>query len=697
MRKVLIIVVSFLLFVCAQIISYAQDKINNLHILKDWQVKGMAKSAMRMGDVYQARDFLKEWNRRDPKNTKIALKLGSYYFKARDYGNAEKILAKIVAGYPDSYPEAKFYYAQILKIYGDYEGALVHLQALRRKYRRLGGTGLTRFRLDNEIAGCQKGIESRDIMVKTEVSWLNKTINSPHIEFGPVLLGESTFVYGSANLDSTAYIDLSGPYKARRNFYMAKRNNEEWTGGLKPEPPFENFNNFDTGRGVFSGDRKRFYSVQCHMDQSGVNICHLFVSKLNEGKWGKPEKLGKKINHPRYNSTQPAIGTCFSSSLEIIYFVSNRKGGAGGQDIWFTVYDKRTGEYKKAENAGAFINTQQDEITPFFDLPSHKLYFSSNGWPTMGGYDIFYAKGDMTTWEPPVNIGLPVNSSYDDLNFVQNHSGKFGIFASNRPGSLSLSHQACCDDLYVFNETESPRVLVTGKLVKEDVIKESGKFKPISGNQNENKLLDDLLPNQLVTVQMLKDSTSSVLLQEIQTNNKGEFELWVEPGMDFFITVENPAIINKRFSFSTKQSLKAQVLDVSTISLKSISEESVIIDNIYYQFDQVELAISAKLAIDTTLLLLLTTYPSIKVEISSHTDNLGDEGYNLRLSEKRAKEVLTYLVSKGINANRLTAKGYGEKQPIKENQKPDGSDNPEGREQNRRTEFKITGIYENQF
>lgn len=691
MRKVLI----FTYLILFGTIWHSNSQIHDnadLKNLKFWKIKGMARSAMRINDAYQARNFLEEWHRRDPQNVQVSIMLANNYLKARDYEKAGYLYTRITANYPDKYPEAQFYKAQILKINREYEEALTILQTLRRRYRRLSGTGITRFRLDNEIAGSMMGIASREMMVKTVVSRLNETINSPHIEFGPILLGESSFVYGSSNMDSEELIPVNAPYSANRQFYKAKKIEEEWTGGITPDPPFNNLPDFDTGRGAFSVDGKRFYSVQCFLNHQGKYICHLHVSHLEGGKWSDPVKLDKKINHPRFNSTHPAVGTCFSTTLEVIYFVSDRKGGAGGLDIWFTVYDKQTKQYRKAENAGVFINTAQDEITPFFDLPSHQLYFSSNGWTSLGGFDIFYAKGDMTTWEPPVNVGVPINSSFDDVNFTQNHSGKFGLFASNRPGSLSLHHQACCDDIYAFHETESPRVLVTGRLIREDVIKESGIFKSNEPSDSISLEAPDLVRNQMVTVEMVKDSSSSVLIQEIETNAQGEFEVWVEPGMDFQLTVNDPSLINRNFTFSTRNAEKDQTMDVSTIALTSVTDKNIVIDNIYYQLNQTDLSQQAKLALDSTLLLLLNRYPAIKVEISSHTDNIGDESYNQRLSERRASTVLQYLISKGIHRNRLSAKGYGESQPILPNTTSDGNDNPIGREKNRRTEFKITGL-----
>lgn len=686
MRKVLILLMCFQFQ--AFLISQNRDvPVGSLYNLKNWQLKGMTRSSIRLNDIYQARDLLEVWHRREPDNLKIRLKLATYLFQSRDYERAAVFFDKLWELDPDKYPEAGYYSALIMKIYGEYEQSLQILQTLRRRSRRIGGPMLTRSRLDNEITGCYMGIAARDTLVKTEVNRFNETINSPYIEFGPVLLGESTFVYGSVIRDSSDYIDLMEPYRSTKLFLEAREINGTWIGGYETKPPFVNYPGFDTGRGVFSIDRKRFYSVRCSLDNKGCTICHLYVSKLLENGWSQPSKLSKEINHPRFSSTHPAMGTCFDSALEVLYFVSDRNGGAGGKDIWFSVYNKLTTNYTKAENAGVFINTNQDEMTPYFDLPSHRIYFSSNGWPSLGGFDIFYANGDMTTWGLPVNVGRPINSSYDDLNLVQNYSAKFGLFASNRPGSMTGDYQSCCDDLYMFNETKSPRVMITGKLVMEDIIRESGIFKS-AVLQTDEPVEKEVLRNQMVSVLMVRDSTSSVLLQEIQTNTDGNFEIWVDQGQEYQITVNNPSFVNNKFFFSTKNANKDETINVSTIALTYVSNQPITIENIYYEFNQAELTREAKEALDTTLLVLLNRYPTIQVEIASHTDNVGDHNFNQRLSEKRANNVVKYLISKGISRQRLSAKGYGESLPITPNQ----NENPEGRNRNRRTEFKITGL-----
>ncbi|GAO28901.1 hypothetical protein [Geofilum rubicundum] len=239
------------------------------------------------------------------------------------------------------------------------------------------------------MEGCLLGIAARDTVVTTEVYPLGASINQESMTFGPLLISDEEFIYGTITDDSPSAIHLDQPYAPSRQFFKAQKTEEDWQGNRTTEAPFTNAELFDTGRGTFSVDMQRFYSTQCFIDHKGKRICHIYVSHLTEGTWSAPQALDKNVNHPRYTSAQPAVGTLFNTSMEVLYFVSDRPGGAGGMDIWFSVYNKRNEQYKKAENAGVFINTSGDEVTPFFDLPSTASISARMDGPLMGDLTYF--------------------------------------------------------------------------------------------------------------------------------------------------------------------------------------------------------------------------------------------------------------------------------------------------------------------
>lgn len=686
MRKILIIATLFLtLPFCLSSLTAQTDSLRNM---KRWQLKGYAESALRLKDFYQAKAFFEEWHRREPNNDEVTLQLGRASYKVRDYALVENLFTDLYNKNPKRNLNALYYLSLVQMHYEKYEVAIEGFELLKRRFRRIDEPDVDRAVIEKLIEGCSMGIAHKDSITSVEVTHLNDPINTPHSESGFILTNDDEFIYSSVQPGSRSYHQLNAHYTPVRKFYKATKEDDRWIEAEDVSPPFFNSEEFDTGDGTFSLDRKRFYLTLCSMTPDGENICHVYVSHIeSDGNWTEPIKLGKEVNHPSYTSTQPTVGSCFDNSLEVLYFVSDRPGGAGGMDIWFSVYNKRQKSYTQAANAGVFINTSGDEITPFYDSNSHRLYFSSDGIAGYGGLDIFYAEGEMVTWEEPVNVGLPINSSFDDLNFVRNYSGKFGLFTSNRPGSKSLYHQGCCDDVYSFNDSKTSKILVVGKLVRNSQLDLSeNEFKSDTGVDSS-----DVMKSRMISVEVDRSSSLPIHLQSIETNEKGEFELWVEPGYDYTLSVEDSTLLDRSFTLSTREMDNTEPIELSTISLNSIPKEAIELENIYYEFDKNQLTSHARSILDSTLLKLMKLYPKIIVEVSAHTDAVGDEVYNQQLSEERAENVVKYLIDKGVSSSRLSFRGFGSSIPIAPNSNYDGTDNPDGRQKNRRTEFRITG------
>lgn len=155
--------------------------------------------------------------------------------------------------------------------------------------------------------------------------------------------------------------------------------------------------------------------------------------------------MDDKINFPGFTNTQPTMAT--SKVGEILYWVSDRPNGEGGQDIWFSTIDKN-GKYSNPQSCGRKVNTAGNEATPFYDSKTGTLYFSSEGQIGMGGYDVFKTRGNQKKWETSANMGYPVNSSVDDMYFVFDDNGYTGYLVSNRPGTISVKSETCCDDIW---------------------------------------------------------------------------------------------------------------------------------------------------------------------------------------------------------------------------------------------------------
>jgi OOP family OmpA-OmpF porin len=672
----------------AAIICFAQEP-DPFKDLKPRQIKNFGRNAERVGDTYSAIHYFEKYCELKPEDIKSRFRLASLYKKARDYKKALTLFEKCYKDAPGDFPIAIYYLAQMQKMTGLYDKAKENFNQYRKETSRDKDdeTRILRKLAANEIAGCDLAKTLIDKPLKLVVSHLDSSINKAHVEFAPFPVNDSTLLYGSLKDNGVTYYTSTQDTVAKmpvRQLYMAQKKNNEWRGGKKMPGPF-NLETVQTGNGAYSPDRKRFYFNRCAANWSGKIICAIYVSNFVKGNWTTPEVLDERINHPKFTTTQPTVGSESKFNNEVLYFISDRPGGKGGTDIWYTVYDNKKKKYKDPQNAGGKINTIGDEFSPFYDMETRALYFSSTGWPGLGGFDAFKCNGEVKNWTVPVNVGYPLNSSTDDIYAVVNKNQETGFFVSNREGGISLQNATCCDDIYTYKYTKYIHLDVAG------IVFEAGDSTSLKDSSMAGKT--PVKPKTVVALYLVDADKNEVFIRNDSTDSNGHYAFKLEQGNIYKVQVNTPGFLNKKTLLSTKSNTVSETLKAN-IGISKIPKGPIVIKNIYYPFDKAILTDEAKLNVDTSIFVLMNENPQIIIEISSHTDNKGADDYNLRLSQKRAESVVAYLISKGIEKNRLVAKGYGETKQIAPNTNADGSDNPEGRQMNRRTELRVTGILE---
>ena len=654
------------------------------------QLKNFGKAADRVGDVYSAIDFLEPYCKLRPNDDVLNYRLAQLYFASRDYQKAEKQFAKVYKEWGKDYPEALYYQAASMKSQGKYTEAKEVFSKFQRKLKSVKDPNITSSLLKDEITGCDIAQTLIDNPLKVAIEHLNSSINGMHIELSPVALSDSLLLYSSLKIDTSFYFNRDDTtHIPVRQFYTAKREGADWTGGKLFDAPI-NIPGVETGNGAFSRDGNRFYFTRCGKDWEGKMRCDIYVSQRAGKKWQEPVKLNALVNDPNYTATQPSVGYTSKSNLEVVYFVSNRPGGHGGLDIWYTIYNPRKKEYSAPRNAGSKINTAGDEITPFYDHITRTLYFSSNGHAGLGGFDIFKAMGELRKWYDPRNIGYPVNSSYDDLYFTISKNRENGFLASNRPGGNSFRNPTCCDDIYLYRWTDFIRITVTGAVYPA----ESSKLKKNMDQSQLLALINTVKPlnKAVLSLYMIdKESKEKIFIDRDTTPASGVYFFDLMPDREYKLEMEGFQYFNEQVNISTSGIDFSYNIEMPPIWVSILNDKPIVLKNVYYEFDKSELSALAKQAIDTTLLELMDKATDIIVEVSAHTDSIGNFEYNKKLSQDRADNVVKYLVSKGISNKRLMGKGYGAEKPVAPNYKPDGSDYPEGREKNRRTEFRVIG------
>ncbi len=615
-----------------------------------------ADALFNAGNYYDAIEVYKEALNEKPDNHYCVYQLGESFYKARDYATAEKWFGKLIeSGADGNYPLSYFRYAMMLKMNAKYDEAKY---AFAKFALRADGDNLTRAK--REIEACEFARVNIEKPTDFRVAHLGDSLNTPYAEYAPAVR-EDKLYYASLNRDTSL-----NPEFPLSHIFVSEKNSNNWQKGklVKGEV---NSSQIHSGNPAFSADGKRMYFTQC-TDNGEANIrCEILLSHFENGFWGQPILLGREVNDGKFNNTHPAPAFG-DSTTDILYFSSNRTGGIGGFDIWYSEV-KFDGTAKPAVNLGNVINTIDDEVTPFYF--KNKLHFSSNGHIGFGGLDIFSSSGMKSGWTKPQNLGFPLNSSVDDFYFTRGELPKIYYFVSNRPGIIGLKSATCCDDIFVAEDLSVPVLSFRGRVY------EKGESDPV------------LLTGARVEVFEFKGENKTTLYDELLVGDF-KFSYDLTAGKFYEFKIQKKAYFPEIFKVSTKDLLESEIMNREIALMKIEKNRTYRLENVYYEFDKTNLTEESKVVL-RRLFDLLMENPKLVVEISSHTDNVGKADYNQKLSQQRAESCVKYLVSLGIEGKRLIPKGYGQTVPVAPNLKPDGTDNPDGRKLNRRTEFMVVG------
>ncbi len=423
------------------------------------------------------------------------------------------------------------------------------------------------------------------------------------------------------------------------------------------------FNASDDNQGgcTISIDNKHLYFAMMRQEGGDQPNCDLYVSDEQNGEWSPLRKLSPNVNHPVYWDSQPTI----AADGLTLYFASDRPGGYGGIDLYVTYKNPQTGQWGAPQNLGPKINTKGNEKTPFIHSDSETLYFSSDFHYGFGGYDIFYVrKNDKGEWEEPENIGSPINGATDDTGFFVSKDTRSGYFFSFDDPKIRGKGVGRYD-LYMFELYKEAR--------PQEVAFITGDVKDNEGNQVFHAEIEIQNTRTKQVTHAVVDSSNGSYMAAISLKKKDEYLITVKK--------DNYAFSSK--VVATKElpaSAPPKKIDLEVIEAKA--GKSFVINNIFYNTNSAELKPESRIVIEG-FAQYLKLNPGIKVEIQGHTDNVGNPKDNEALSNNRAFSVKAVLEELGISGKRITAKGFGQSQPIADNK------TEEGRAKNRRTEFMI--------
>jgi Outer membrane protein and related peptidoglycan-associated (lipo)proteins len=623
-----------------------------------------ADNLFREGSYFNAIEYYQQLLQEQERNPYLLNQLAECYHMTRDYGPAAHYYSEVYAIAPKMYPEAQFQYALNLKMQGEYEAAIAQFNKFitdnPKTFKK------QKLRAKREIEGAQMALNS--IKNPEAVTMLNAgpNVNSAYTESAPYPLGDTALLFSTMRQNNVVEVD-----KRKRDEYMARFMMSKKQQNVAQVDSFQwpiNFNDGDfnspkvhIGNGMFNPGGDRFYFTKCMEEDSMKIVCKIYVSKFEGAKWGTAEELGSGINEEGSN-TQPFVAKV--GKKEVLFFSSNRKlQSRGGYDIWYSVIDPRNNSYRRPQNAGKQINTEKDEQTPYYDSRVGKLYFSSNGWVTMGGFDVFSADGGPSRYTNLKNMGYPINTSADELYYIKDPVGKPDAYVvSNRIGSIALKNPTCCDDIWRIQY--EPQMIVLGKVV----------------NRKTNEMMTD------VVAKMVDQSGD----MKTYNSTDGAFNFNLLRGKSYVITGDKQGYASTRASINTMDVKRTDPNDTVTVTIymdELTPEYRFRVSNLFYDYDKADLRPESVAGLDS-MVAFLRDNPSLNAEVYSFTDAKGTDAYNRELSLRRSQAVIDYLTGAGVDAGRLSSKGFGESMPAAPNDVK-GKDNPVGRQLNRRSELRI--------
>jgi outer membrane protein OmpA-like peptidoglycan-associated protein len=590
-------------------------------------------------DFKGAIDLLNECIRMEPKYVDAFLSLGGVYGQLKNYksstDNYEKAFA-IDSNYTNEY---KLPYSIDLAGQGRFQDALNTINSL----------------LNNEKIppATRRAAEYRKKTFQFAVDYAAGHSNSTY-QFTPVNLGDSintasSEYYPSITINDSLFVFTRRGAGIREDFVESTiLPNHEYSrskaisGSINEEPSKGAINISQDGDWlIFAGN----------FPSKGLGNFDLYISYQTPQGWSEPINLGPQINTEFWESS-PSL----SSDKNMLYFSSDRPGGYGGKDLYVS-HRLPNGKWSDALNMGASVNTTGDELAPFIHADNNTLYFTSDGLPGYGGSDLFVMRRkNATEWNTPENLGYPINTIESDGSLFIASNGVDAFYSSDRADS----HGGL--DLYRFELRPDIRPART-LYVRGTVF---------------NKKNDKGIP---ATVELIDNSTGE-LNSKVQTDEQGNYFITLPVGKDYVFNVNR-----KGYLFYSDNFLLGQVAPDSTyeknIPLQPIEvNASIILKNIFFETNKFQLDPKSQAELDK-IVQLLNDNPTLKIEISGYTDNVGKPPDNLSLSNNRAKSVVSYLIGKGIVSQRLVAKGYGETKPVADNA------TEEGKARNRRTELRV--------
>jgi outer membrane protein OmpA-like peptidoglycan-associated protein len=640
-----------------------------------------AKRFLKIGDELftgtefqkpQALGFYLKANAFNPSNAVLNFKLGQCFNISPKRYMSLSYFRKAYELNPNVDPHIAFFLGEAYHLNHEFDEAIKYYTMYKKVPEKRPG-----FNADKRIAECNTAKQLVANPVRVIIENIGNTVNTEYREYGAVISADESVMLFTSRRPNTTGGGIAPDGLFYEDIYSTTNQNGKWTPPVALPPPV-NTKVHDATVALSNDGQKLFI-------YSPSNEGDILISTLDGDKWSRPVDAGGKSINTKYSE----IHACFSYDEKSIYFVSNKpEDSFGGFDIFVTHRDDN-GNWSAPKNVGPTINTPYDEEGVYLHPDGKTMYFSSRGHNTMGDYDIFKSTLDtLGNWSTPENIGYPINSADKDVFFVVSASGKHAYYSSAKMDSYGET------DIYritILGDEKQPQFAFEDQPLtsiinplKEAIAEPRVESRFTSAVTILKGVVRDAQTQEpLNAVIVITDNEKNQIVSTFQSNAKtGRYLVSLPSGRNYGIAVTMEGYLFFSDNVDLPKSKAYQEIEKDVDLSKLEVGRKIVLRNIFYDFDKSTLR-TQSIAELNRLVALMNQNPTLKIEISSHTDNVGSAAYNQRLSEARAKSVIDYLTKNGIPMERLEFKGYGFSDPIAPNE------TDEGRQLNRRTEFKI--------
>ncbi len=684
------IIIITILFISNNILSQNQD-VPFLKSSFSQQKKELkiAKRNIKKGDQYYKKGsgmyinalnyYSKAWEF-NPNNAMLNYKIGRCLINSIKKASALKYFEKSYELNPNVAKDINYFLGQAYQLNNEFDKAISaynNYKSTLSPQSLLSKNAINIATIDKKIAECNHAKILINNPVRVFIDNLGSNINTEYPDYAPVISKKDDIMYFTSKRENTTKNkrNENNNMKFYEDIYVSYNVNGVWSEAKNNDIDLNT--SFNDATVNLSPDEKIIY---IYKGSKGGDIYSVILK--DKSKFGKVKKLNKFINSKAHETS-----LCITKDGNTIYFTSNRSGGLGEGDIYY-ITKNYNNKWEKPINLGPVINTPYDENSVFLSEDEQTLYFSSKGHNSMGGYDIFKSvKTEDGKWGPPENLGYPINTPADELYFKILPEGNKAYMASTRDEGIGdydifmITFLGPEKPLQPIFDVDLPAFLITKPekiLQPEEMIK----LKTLKQTIVKGTISDDFSSEPISAVIEIIDNKTNTIINTIKASPTGNYMISLPSGKNYGIAVKAENYLFHSENFDIPATTEYQEI-TKDIKMKKIEVGTkIVLNNIFFDFGKATLRPESKAELDR-LTNLMKEMPELKIEISGHTDNKGNPKSNQILSEKRAKAVVDYLIANGISKDRLKYVGYGQTQPIASN------DTDEGRQLNRRTEFKI--------